>query len=204
MASQEKKPIGAIIVLFAGLDNAGKTSIILALSRDFSKASKVKPTRGIKRKEYNLLGMVISQWDLGGQALYRRNYLKVQAEMVFNRTESVIFVLDIQDKDRSEEAITYLSDIITQLKNLNLEPTIHVFFHKFDPEISISGLKAELINISLELRNKIKTIDYTKFEFYRTSIYNLQTLIIAVSKILLSKNPKSIVLDSTINEFSNK
>ncbi len=54
-------------ILFTGLDMAGKTSIILALQREFSKIAILKPTRGAQRRIFEFLGREISEWDLGGQ-----------------------------------------------------------------------------------------------------------------------------------------
>ncbi|MGQ4874124.1 MAG: ADP-ribosylation factor-like protein [Promethearchaeota archaeon] len=54
-------------ILFTGLDNAGKTSIILALQREFSKIAILSPTRGAQRRIFQFLGRDIAEWDLGGQ-----------------------------------------------------------------------------------------------------------------------------------------
>ncbi len=54
-------------ILFTGLDGAGKTSIILALQREFSKIAVIEPTRGPHRTTFKLLGREVSEWDLGGQ-----------------------------------------------------------------------------------------------------------------------------------------
>jgi len=203
MSSQKEEELIPIKILYTGLDNAGKTSIILTLLRDFAKIPEVTPTRGVKRRDYNFLGLEISEWELGGQRVYRKAYLTNQADKVFGGTEIVIFLIDIQDKDRFDDALDYLNQIITQLRVLKLEPTIYVFFHKYDP-VSIIGSQAEINNLSLELRNEIKSFNYPKFNFYRTSIYNLQTIIIAVSNILLSKNPKAVVLEKSLKDFSKR
>jgi len=63
-------------ILFTGLDDAGKTSIILALQREFSKITNIEPTRGAQRRMFEFLGKTISEWDLGGQETYRISYLK--------------------------------------------------------------------------------------------------------------------------------
>ena len=45
-------------ILFTGLDDAGKTSIILALQREFSKIAVLSPTRGAQRRIFDFLGNV--------------------------------------------------------------------------------------------------------------------------------------------------
>lgn len=172
--------------------------------RDFDSIEDLTPTKGFRNRTYNFLGLDISEWELGGQKVYRKQYLSNQADLVFGGTEFVVFLIDIQDINRYEEALEYLKDIIEQLEKLDLFPPVYVFFHKFDPPEMI-GSQAEITNRSLELRNRIKNeINYDKFKFYRTSIYNLQTIILAISNILLSKNPKSAVIEQSIKEYAER
>ena len=190
-------------ILFAGLDNAGKTSIILSLSRDFNRLDDLQPTKGKEIRMYDFLGMLISEWDLGGQKLYRQVHLREHSRQIFGGATSLIFVIDIQDINRTEEAYEYLVQIINQLKILAVNPKIFVFFHKFDPLPSIT-VKEHMTNISLQLRNRIREIDYPNISYYRTSIYDLKTILIAMSKILLAETPKSDVVNASIQDFGKK
>ncbi len=56
-------------ILFCGLENGGKTSILLMLDKRFSLLPTVKPTIKAKRTFHtnSLLGTSIVRWDLGGQ-----------------------------------------------------------------------------------------------------------------------------------------
>ena len=54
-------------ILFTGLDNSGKTSIIYSLKREISQIALLKPTRQAQRQIFKYLGKQISEWDLGGQ-----------------------------------------------------------------------------------------------------------------------------------------
>ena len=190
-------------ILFAGLDNAGKTSIILSLSREFDKLDDLQPTKGNEIKIFNFLGMLISEWDLGGQKVYRQVHLREHSRQIFGGATSLIFVIDIQDLNRTEEAYEYLTEIVNQLKKLNVHPKLFIFFHKFDPLPSIT-VKEHMTNVSLQLRNRIKEIDYPNISYYRTSIYDLKTILIAMSKILLAESPKSEVIRATIQDFGKK
>ena len=190
-------------ILYIGLDNAGKSSIILTLQRDFSKIAILKPTKGAKQRIFDFLGLSVGEWDLGGQKLYRRTYFQ-QADKIFGGTEIIIYVLDIQDKTRYNEALDYIKDVVEQLKILEIEPAIYIFFHKYDP-VDIIGSQAEINNLSLELRDKIRSnFDYEHFDFYRTSIFDFQSIIRAMSKILLTKIPRAKVIEKTIHEYSEK
>jgi len=190
-------------ILFTGLDGAGKTSIILALQREFSKIALLSPTRGAQRRIFEYLGKDIAEWDLGGQDSYRIAYIK-NPDKYFDGTEIAIYVIDILDKDRFAEAISYLIDVIEQFALLEIFPPLFVFFHKFDPALIKSSLN-EMNNTLLNLKEKIRThVDYKKIYFYQTSIYDMSTVINAMSEILLTLYPKSELLQKTVAEFAKK
>ena len=106
-------------ILFTGLDTAGKTSIIFALKREFSKIANIEPTRGAQRQVFQYLGRNIAEWDLGGQISYRISYLR-SPNKYFDKTEIAIYVIDVRDKERMQESLSYLSDVIKQFKSLEI------------------------------------------------------------------------------------
>ena len=85
-------------ILFTGLDNSGKTSIIKVLQKEISQIAMLKPTRQAQRKIFEYLGRDISEWDLGGQEKYRIAYLK-EPTKYFDRSNVCIYVIDIQDRE---------------------------------------------------------------------------------------------------------
>ncbi|MBN1800054.1 MAG: hypothetical protein JW891_01020 [Candidatus Lokiarchaeota archaeon] len=190
-------------ILFTGLDAAGKTSTILMIQRELSKFALLSPTRGAQRRIFSFLGKSIAEWDLGGQENYRIAYLK-NPNKYFEGTEITIYVIDILNKDRHEEALSYLKDVIEQFEKLEIEPPIFVFFHKYDPAL-IKTSKNELDN-SIDSIQKVisKDIKYKKIHFYKTSIYDPPTIIQAMSEILLSLYTKAELLQKTIEEFARK
>jgi len=190
-------------IVFTGLDDAGKTSIILSLQREFSKIAVLSPTRGAQRRIFEFLGKEISEWDLGGQTAYRISYLK-NPDKYFDGTEIAVYVIDIQNKPRMPEAISYFKDVIKQFRKLEIEPPIYLFLHKYDPALKRSALN-EMSNIIIDLKEKFrKTTDYKKIFFYETSIYDFSSIIRAMSEILLTLYPKSELIEKTIIEFAKK
>ena len=113
-------------IVFVGLDNAGKTSIILSLLREISKIVLIKPTRNVERRTFEFLGMNISEWDLGGHERYRKLYLE-KAESIFRRMDIVIYVVAIQDNDRIFESYIYLKSIIKKITRLELIRVLIIF-----------------------------------------------------------------------------
>ncbi len=190
-------------ILFTGLDSAGKTSIIFALKREFSKIANIEPTRGAQRLVFQYLGRNISEWDLGGQIAYRISYLK-SPNKYFDKTEIAIYVIDVRDKERIQESLSYLRDVIKQFKTLEIEPPIYVFFHKCDPNLAKED-QDDLDKFLLSLQDKIKnSMEYKKFYFYRTSIYYLSSIITAISEIFLTLYPKANLIQKTIETFASK
>ena len=190
-------------ILFTGLDDAGKTSIILALQREFSKIANIEPTRGAQRRIFEFLGKSISEWDLGGQETYRISYLK-NPDKYFAETEVAIYVVDVQNRQRVQESLSYLNDVIAQFKKLEITPPIFIFFHKYDPALT-RNVYQEFDKVVLYFREKVLTnVDYTISAFYKTTIYNLSTVISAMSEILLTLYPKANLIQQTISEFGEK
>ena len=190
-------------VLFTGLDDAGKTSIILALQREFSKIAVLSPTRGAQRRVFDFLGKEIAEWDLGGQISYRIAYLKNPGKF-FDGTEIAIYVIDIQNKPRIPEAISYFKDVVEQFNQLEIEPPIYVFLHKLDPALR-RGAPNEMQDLIIDLKEQVKkATDYKELYFYETSIYDFSTIIRAMSEIMLSLYPKSELIEKTITEFAKK
>lgn len=191
-------------ILFTGLDNGGKTTIIKILEKEYSQISMLKPTRKAQRKIFDYLGQNIAEWDLGGQRRYRIAYLK-EPTRFFDNTSVCIYTIDIQDKNRHEEAISYFEDVIDIFRELGINPMIYIFFHKMDPDFQkenkvyvngrISELKEEILKITGE--------DF-QMQFMETTIFDLWSIISAFSQILLHLYPQSDLLDKTIADFSNR
>ena len=190
-------------ILFTGLDGAGKTSIILTLQREFSKIALIEPTRGAERRSFTLLGKKITEWDLGGQKSYLISYLKNPAKF-FDGTEATIYVIDILDASRTKESLGYLYEVVEKFKELEIEPYINIFFHKYDPKLIQSvenQIKSEILTLNKEI---IKKLHYKKLQFFTTSIYNPYTIMNAMSKILLELFPKAELLRKTIDQFASR
>ncbi len=200
---EEKSKEKTYKILFTGLDAAGKTSIILALQREFSKIALLEPTRGALRNNFKFLGREISEWDLGGQKSYRISYLKNPSKY-FEDTEIAIYVIDILDNSRVLESLSYFYDVIEKFKELKIAPPINIFFHKYDPKI-IKNVKNEIENEIQKLQKEIvETANYRMIKFYRTSIYDPFSIMSAMSKILLELFPKSELIQKTIEEYARK
>lgn len=200
---EKNKTTSASKLLFTGLDNAGKTTIIYGLQREFSKIAFLKPTRGAQRRIFEFMGKEIAEWDLGGQISYRISYLKNPGKY-FDDTEIVVYVIDVQNRVRIPESISYLKDVVEQFRKLEIAPPMYIFLHKYDPALRRNALN-EMKNLELEIKEKIKkSVEYKEIYYYNTSIYDLPSIIKAMSEILLNIYPKSELIEKTIIEFGKK
>jgi hypothetical protein len=149
------------------------------------------------------MGREITEWDLGGQKSYLFSYLKNPGKF-FDKTEIAIYVIDILDASRFKESLSYLYEVVDKFKELNIEPYINIFFHKYDPKLIHNvekQIKSEILALNKDI---IKRVNYEKLQFFTTSIYNPYTIMNAMSQILLKLYPKSELLQKTIEKFAKK
>ncbi|GAH76441.1 unnamed protein product, partial [marine sediment metagenome] len=99
-------------VIFCGIDNAGKTSILHVLKKNYSFLNKLKPTKGIERSKSKILELEFVLWDLGGQKQYISQYFD-RKELIFSDLSLLYFVVDIQDEIRFDNVLEYFQNIIT-------------------------------------------------------------------------------------------
>ncbi len=191
------KPLFKIV--FAGLDNSGKTSILYVLEDKFSMLNPA-PTIGVERERFNVLGFPIICWDLGGQDKYRKTY--IQNERAFSETDLLFFILDVQDRSRLGEAGDYFEQILVQFRALDESPAIIICLHKADPDIKADERTQSNIQVAKQvLRRKSKGFNVQMFE---TTIYEKWTLTRAFSNGLKKLSSKSQILDQQLELFADQ
>ncbi|KAF8450992.1 ADP-ribosylation factor family-domain-containing protein [Boletus edulis BED1] len=116
-------------ILFLGLDNAGKTTILKKINGE--NISSISPTLGFNIKTFIHRNYTLNIWDVGGQRTLRpywRNY--------FEQTDAIVWVVDSGDRMR-------MRDCKEELHNLLLEDRLSgasllVFANKQDIQGSMS------------------------------------------------------------------
>jgi small GTP-binding protein len=163
-------------VLVAGLDEAGKTATLSKFGGrlGISETIATHPTRGVVRMKFGSSNLNLFIWDTGGQEEYRERYLR-NPEQYFIQLDLLLYVIDVQNPERFDESLEYLSKILDSLIILEESPYILVFIHKFDPDIKNDPkiqLNVELLKDNLS--ELIKSKDFTfDIEIYLTSIYSM-------------------------------
>ncbi len=162
-------------VVVAGLNYAGKTSLINRLINDinYNDMINLEPTIGANVEEYQSEKIDLILWDLGGQKDNINEYLE-SPERFFVQVDVLIFVVDSQDDVRYNEAVKYLNDLTNILAFLNERPYFVVLLNKADSDV----VNDPDFQIKVEyLTDKIsdvfmKSEKSWNFDITPTSIYN--------------------------------
>ena len=92
-------------ILFLGLDNAGKTTLLTVLKHQ--KVSQMPPTKHAHSEELIIGNVNIHAFDLGGHEAMR----KVWREY-FPKIDAVVYLVDAADPDRFEESKAELNKVL--------------------------------------------------------------------------------------------
>jgi GTPase SAR1 family protein len=160
-------------IILMGLDNAGKTSIVLSLKGDKNLLSfcKLSPT-----KDHDIVNMEFQDtdfniWDFGGQKTYRDKHI-INFPKYFKGCNKLIYVIDIQDINRYDMALDYLKTITNKVENHKNDFAFSIFLHKFDPKLQKNhpDITEGLINELVDKINEIVGDEYD-IEIFKTTIY---------------------------------
>jgi ADP-ribosylation factor-like protein 2 len=160
-----------IKIVLIGLDNSGKSSILKCLMgiKHISAFNSPQPTRGDEWESFEKLNSNYTIVDLGGQKAFRDEYLN-DFDKYLTGTRKIIYVIDVQDIYRYDEALKYLESVINSIDKKN-KINFSIFLHKFDPDIKFDKvLNEKVIN---DLINKIKETlpPNITYSLYKTSIF---------------------------------
>ena len=131
-------------VLIAGLDSAGKTTVLLKLKRGEKRAKETTsttPTMHFNVETIKYKGCSLDVWDVGGQdsirPLWRHH---------FTGTQALIYVVDSSDRERTKKAAVELHKIM--LDNAMRNACLLVFANTADLP---HALKADQVRDELQL-----------------------------------------------------
>ncbi len=185
-----------------GLDNAGKTSIITAITRRFGfeeEIARLSPTRRIARDTFKFLGIEFTRMDFGGQKQYREEYLK-HPEKYLSGTDLMFYVIDAQDFNRYIESIDYLEKVLLFYKEEQDYVPICILFHKFDPQL-IDDVQINKRILTLKQALTRYSNDFDIF-FFETTIFDIKSIMDAFSSGLSILFEKIEMVSQLFSEIS--
>ena len=188
-------------IIFAGLDDSGKTSFLLSIDRKFSKLMGLKPTFGAQVSSIETLGTTIFLWDLGGQFSLREKYLN-RAQIYLYEADLIFYFIDIRNRNRFEESFEYLQNITKVLKSFKQDTPIIYILSKGDPDI----IESKELNDNLRIiKEKLINIDSNnKPEMYITSIFRLFSILRAFSSGISKLSPNKELIGHNLENFSRE
>ncbi|KAF5372012.1 hypothetical protein D9615_008055 [Tricholomella constricta] len=127
-------------ILFLGLDNAGKTTILKKLNGEDIKG--ISPTLGFNIKTFAHGKYTLNIWDVGGQRTLRpywRNY--------FEQTDALVWVVDSTDRMRMADCKEELHALLTEDRLAGA--SLLVFANKQDLQGSLSAEEIQHVRASI-------------------------------------------------------
>ena len=177
-------------IVFLGVFNAGKSTILNILSEKYSLISNQKPTKKIERKKMmDVFGYDIINWDFPGQKALREEYIN-EIDKTLIDTDLIMYIIDVQDYRRILESIKFFKKVLISIEenNMNKVP-IFIICHKLDPDV-IDDISC-ISNITY-IKEKITSITNSfEIKFFNTTIYDRWTIFFAFSKAFKILIPKS-------------
>ena len=160
-------------ICFIGLDNVGKSTLISLLKKTpISQAVNQGPTSDVNQINYSMQNSELILWDFAGQGFLRDKYLE-NPERYFLQIDVLIYVFDIQDQDRSQEALEYFDRILNNMKILGENPFYLFLLHKLDPELKNNpDIEIGVNFLKEKIGERMKNLTQAKYEIVSSSIYS--------------------------------
>ena len=195
-----------IKIILSGLDNAGKSSMLVGLKRMYGfeeEVENLKPTIRIDYYRRKFLNLKLNFFDMGGQSKFRDSYLK--RPVYFESVNVFIYLIDIQDEERFTQSVDYLYKLVEVLRkgDFNTKDPIYVCFSKSDFELVSKNMVDFLSRMKMIKDLITQTFSDLKFEYYSTSIYNLYTIIRMISNGLSRYLDGYERMNDILNDFGS-
>ncbi len=188
-------------ILFAGLDDSGKTSFLLTVDRKYSKLMGLKPTRGVNVKSIDALGATIFLWDLGGQKGSRDKYL-TKSQIYLYEADLIFYFIDVKNHVRFNESFDYLKSIQNRVKEFEQKTPFIFVFSKGDPDVVDS--KEIQDNIQIVKSRLLKEILNEEPEIFVTSIFNVFSVLRAFSSGISKLSPNRELINFNLEQYSKQ
>lgn len=171
-----------IKVVFLGLSNVGKSTILSILGKRYSLISNLQPTKAVERQTTEIFGYNVISWDLPGQSRLREELVLKESSSALKDANILIFVFDVQETEQIGSAIDFMNQVLRKVESETRElPYIGVFIHKMDPDIQ------KKIPISINVKKIQDAVNDIaagyQVDFFLTSMFMEPTIYIGFSSV---------------------
>ena len=185
-------------IAILGLAKAGKTSIKKKFFNRYSdeQLNDIRPTIGIETSKnlIEYLQETIMILDFGGQKIYRKKFLEERKN--WDNITTIIYVIDIQDKNSFSESLDYLNKIWETINEFDDKPMLTIYLHKYDKLIEKS-LESNIQEAISLFRDYIKNSS-----FFLTSITDnsstkalIKTLFLSLPTLIVKQILQSFLIE---------
>ncbi|MFW9928482.1 MAG: ADP-ribosylation factor-like protein [Candidatus Thorarchaeota archaeon] len=187
-------------ILVAGLEGCGKSSLILSL-KSMSTSIAPVPTKGIQKDEIEFLRVNVPIIELGGSLEQREKYISEPVKYL-KGAMVLIFVIDVTRPTLMNENIEYLKNLVDSMKAIGDIPNLRVLLNKYDPQYKHQH-DAVVTHVTSRV-NEIFQKEYQIIsnEIYKTSVFEIPTLIVAFSALFRDLTPISHIIASIYQYFA--
>lgn len=193
-------------IIFSGLDNAGKTSILFIFNKLYYFEyilHEMRPTLHIKYYRINYMETELNLWDMGGQKSYRRDYLN-RKQFYFNPVDAVVYVIDTQDAARVDLALEYLREIIQVWQVSEQDLPLFFALHKSDPFLKFDKTHNQRIT-EIKARACEVLEDWTgSIQFVETSIFDLPSITALTGAVFSTWIPEYVQFHDVLKKHSTQ
>ncbi len=155
-------------ILFLGLTQTGKTSIIKIFFEDMNPedTETLDATIKFNSKEYYFNKHEIEVYDIGGQLSYLEEIIEKNKERIFSNVKILIFVIELPNISTYELSRQYLMRVLERVYQYSDNPKVHIFAHKMDLISEEYRDKAMQVFKNYFIKDEVKNINV-----FQTSIY---------------------------------
>lgn len=194
-------------VILSGLDNAGKSSMLVVMKKmyEYEEAiESLRPTMRIDHYRRSFLNYNLDINDMGGQEKFRESY--IDREIYFEEADAFIYLIDIKDAERIPISLEYMSSVLEILKKtgFNRDKIVHVCFTKTDVDKKFAEIKEFEENRMATQKKIVAEFPEFKFNFYYTSIYNVYSIVEVFSNALTACIDGFGSIYNEIDEFAQQ
>ncbi|MFX0098114.1 MAG: ADP-ribosylation factor-like protein [Candidatus Hodarchaeota archaeon] len=190
-------------ILYTGLENSGKSSLILCLRQNISNVGLLKPTYLVDRSKFTFMEYDIIQHDMGGQKSYLINYLNSPGKF-FKKTDLCVFVIDIQDEKKYDRVIEYFGSMLEKIDEIGANPPIKIFFHK--AENILDGSDETGADRIEKLKDRMIDVNKGRFSlsFKMTTICDPWGISTTFSEIFNELWPRDALVKKLMKKFADE
>jgi Ras-related GTP-binding protein A/B len=179
----EGELFGSNKILFTGLSQSGKTSIIQVIFEGKPPVATVdlRPTVRFTRKQHALNGFSYLVVDVGGQVAYLDEVFDVLNETIFKNLGYLFYVVDIAEPEKFYQSREYFARALSSVEQFSKKAKIFVLAHKMDliPKAERERKIAEFLEI-------FYLVNLDNVELHQTSIFE-DSIYKVMHKILLDE-----------------